>query len=512
MAVDEQNTRDLARCYHEPAYFVEQYVRIYDAIIGDWTPFTLWPDQRNALQLFHVKQLVVALKARQVGMTWLALAYALWTMLFRPAATILLFSKRDNEATFLLGSRENVQGDSRLRGMFWHLPEWLQSGHVVTNDSAHEWSLSNGSTARAFPTTAGDSYTGTLAIVDEADLAPDLNVLMRAVKPTIDAGGKMFLISRSDKAHPNSEFKRLYKAARAARRLQTAFPWYPLFIPWQSRPDRTQEWYEVIKDEIEQRTGSLDDLHEQYPATDDEALGAKTQDKRIPYRHLAKCYQQTPVIPIDDAYAQLLQRIGGALEDPKAEEERQKRIEALSAALDLPGLLLFEVPAVGAEYVLGADPAEGNPESDESSSTVLNRITGNQAAVLSARIEPSVFASYIEKLCTLFNAAQAMVERNNHGHAVIMWLLDNSSVHVMYGHDGKHGFSTSSLSKSLLYDEIVKTLREGDTMIRDDETYLQLQSIEAATLRAPEGLHDDRAMSYCLANTSRPRQGSGIYI
>jgi len=56
-------------------------------------------------------------------------------------------------------------------------------------DAARTWALANGSVARAFPTNAGDSYTATLAIVDEADLVPDLDRLMRSVKPTIDAGG-----------------------------------------------------------------------------------------------------------------------------------------------------------------------------------------------------------------------------------------------------------------------------------------------------------------------------------
>ena len=47
-------------------------------------------------------------------------------------------------------------------------------------DNDHEWQLSNGSRVLAFPTTAGDSYTASLAIVDEADLVPDLGRLMAA--------------------------------------------------------------------------------------------------------------------------------------------------------------------------------------------------------------------------------------------------------------------------------------------------------------------------------------------
>ena len=56
-------------------------------------------------------------------------------MLFQPAATMLFFSKRDQEAVHLLSFR--------LRGMLERLPEWLRSGLVADND--HKIELANGS-------------------------------------------------------------------------------------------------------------------------------------------------------------------------------------------------------------------------------------------------------------------------------------------------------------------------------------------------------------------------------
>ena len=46
-------------------------------------------------------------------------------------------------------------------------------------------------------------------ILDEFDLVPDQNALMRAVKPTIDGGGSMTAVSRVDKDRPKTEFKQL---------------------------------------------------------------------------------------------------------------------------------------------------------------------------------------------------------------------------------------------------------------------------------------------------------------
>jgi len=199
-------THEWLTCAGSPLYFLHRYARIYDALVGDWVSFALWPAQASTLQTFRDCKLVVVLKARQLGMTWLALGYALWRMLFHPAATVLLFSRRDDEAIDLL--------DFRLKGMYRRLPAWMRVRGVAL-DSKHEWTLSNGSRAKAMPTTAGDSYSATFVLVDEADLVPDLDRLMASVRPTIDAGGTLALVSRADKSKPNSLFKAIYRAAVA---------------------------------------------------------------------------------------------------------------------------------------------------------------------------------------------------------------------------------------------------------------------------------------------------------
>ena len=134
------------------------------------------------------------LKARQLGLSWLALAYALWKLVFGAPATVLLFSLREDEAVELLG---------RLKGMYRRLQQWQQARSVV-QDSRTVFELSTGSRALAFSTRGGRSYTGTLAIVDEADYVPNLDQFLNAVKPTIDGGGQLFLISTSDKRRPVS--------------------------------------------------------------------------------------------------------------------------------------------------------------------------------------------------------------------------------------------------------------------------------------------------------------------
>jgi hypothetical protein len=166
------------RCRRSPERFLRLHCSVYDAPSESWVPFDLWPAQAGVLAALHAERLVVALKARQLGFSWLALGEVLHHLLFRPGSTAVLFSKRDDEAVELL--------DFRLRGMHDRLPVHLQSRLPGRGgSSAHEWNLANGSRAMAFPTTGGRSYTASVAVIDEADFVPDLNSLLNAVKPTV---------------------------------------------------------------------------------------------------------------------------------------------------------------------------------------------------------------------------------------------------------------------------------------------------------------------------------------
>jgi hypothetical protein len=385
-------------------------------------------------------------------------------ILFHPAATVLLFSRRDDEAVDLLGTR--------LRGMYDRLPEWLKvRSFGVDND--HEWGLSNGSRVLAFPTTAGDSYTATLAIVDEADLVPDLDRLMRAVKPTIDGGGRMVLLSRADKSKPLSAFKRIYEGAR-----QGLTEWVSVFLPWHARPDRSGAWYELQRADVLHRTGAIDDLNEQYPASDAEALAPRTLDKRLAPQWLQHCFhERTPLADLPEE------------------------------APSIPGLEVYALPDPRRTYVIGADPAEGNPTSDDSALEILDT-TGEEVASLAGKFQPAVLAAHADSIGRWYNNAAIMVERNNHGHAVLLWLQDNSKLYILSGHDNKPGWLSSSLGKTQLYDNVADAFRERQAVVHSFATFTQLSLIEGATLRAPEGEHDDRADAFALACVGRAAAAS----
>jgi hypothetical protein len=452
---------DQVKCFKSFAHFVDAYLQIYDATSGEWSPFRLWPRQIEVANALSNNRIVVILKARQLGMTWLCLAYALWLMIFRPAATILIFCRTDREAVYLLGSE-------RLRGMWERLPNFLKSGLTVTDDSDHTWALSNGSIARALPAGAGDAFTVTYCLVDEADICPDLNDLLRRAKPTIDAGGRMTLLSRSNKSAPQSTFKHIYRAAARGEN-----DWTPIFLPWMARPSRDAAWYEAQRRDVLARTGALDDLWEQYPETAEQALRAAQKDKRL----AAEWFEQTVA--------------------------EQAPLTAAPGDPAVPGLRIYARPIAGRSYVIGADPGEGNPGSDPSAFCVLDGGSGEQVAAFDVPVQITTFANYLDLVGTWYWRAPLMVERVNHGHAVLLWLWEHSKLRQLTGHDGKPGWLSSSLGKTLLYNATADAIRNAEVMLHDADTVAQLQSIEGATLLAPKNEHDDAADAFALACAGR---------
>jgi hypothetical protein len=309
--------------------------------------------------------------------------------------------------------------------------------------------------------------------VDEANLVPDLGRLLRSVKPTIDAGGRMILLSRADKTRPESPFKRIYTAAKEGTN-----GWAPVFLPWHARPDRDAAWYAAQKADIEARTGSHDDLYEQYPASDIEALAPRQLDKRIPSAWLTQCYEEGKSI------------------DPAGNYAPAQRLPAI------PALVVYARPQPGFQYVIGADPAEGNPTSHDSALAVLDTTTG-EVATLAGKFEPSVFADYAATLSRWYNHAPILCERNNHGHAVLLWLRNFAAgVTLLYGHDGKEGWLNSPLGKTTMYTNAADAFKNKEVLLHSFPTFTQLASIDGNTLAAPEGQHD-RADAFALACVAR---------
>lgn len=465
---EEQRLKELIKCSDSPLYFIHNYVKILDDRTRKYIPFHLYPAQINVLNAVANSKYSILLKSRQFGAsTLIGGAYFLWLMLFKENTTNLVLSKSEREAQVLMVDR--------FKPMFNNLPSWMKPKYDKDlSNSKTEFALSNGSKIFSLPTSGGDSYTARACMVDEAALVHNskttLSEVLLAVEPTIAAGGQLIIVSKADKSRPDSTFNSIF---RSAIREENEF--FPLFASWKAVPWRTDEWYQRQVSLSLAVDGTKDSVSENYPDTWQEALAPKELNKRLPGTHIEQCYDE--IIDLN-----------------------------LLAPRDVPdilNLLVYTEPFPRAQYMITVDMAEGNPNSDPSCLSVWNWETGEQVAVLAGRYEPAMMGAYTQLISKYYNNSGVFPERNNHGHAYILWMNENTDVTVFPGPDStenrrKYGYHSGKASKAMAYAELARILKDEEMIIHSPETYRQLNSIEGESLRAPKKDHDDHALTAML--------------
>lgn len=160
------------------------------------------------------------------------------------------------------------------------------------------------------------------------------------------------------------------------------------------------------------------------------------------------------------------------------------------------------MPKPSRQYVIGADTSEGLAKGDYSYACVIRRDTGEQVEFLHGKWPPDVFANKLYELGHKYNTALIGVERNNHGHAVILQLKTRGYGKI-YTHDDKRfGWLTTAKNKGLMIDEMEKAVREKHLLLSDTDLLAEMltfQYNEKGSAEAAEGKHDDRVMGTAIA-------------
>jgi hypothetical protein len=201
-------------------------------------PLELFDYQREVLDAFRSNRYLVVLKARQLGLTTVAMGYALWMLLFRPGSNIVLVSKNQTTADKAL---------ELLDFMYQFLPESIKSrGPKPENNAAkhHSYRFSDGMvsqiTSYAATKTVAAGQTASLVLWDEAALAEYQEEVLRTLLPTTDAGGSMIVFSTARGGH--NMFAQLFRGAeRGTNQFRS------IFYPWSVSRLITPDDYEAKK-------------------------------------------------------------------------------------------------------------------------------------------------------------------------------------------------------------------------------------------------------------------------
>jgi hypothetical protein len=218
-------------------------------------PFQLWPAQRETLTVMEQDRLAMFLKARQLGISWLICGFVLYQSLMFAGQSWLFFSQGQLEADELIRRVAFLHDHHADRHLF----------PALTKSNTDHWAWSNGSRIRSLAATrkAGRSFTASGVVLDEFAFMQYGPQVFSAVKPTIDAGGKLFIISSADGA--GSAYHQMWQEAEAGSN-----GFRPHFLPWTARPERGPDWRDRIQAESPNLT--LADVLREYPATPLEAF------------------------------------------------------------------------------------------------------------------------------------------------------------------------------------------------------------------------------------------------
>lgn len=425
---------------------------------GGTVPFRLWPAQVMVMWQLMTLRLVIILKARQLGISWLCCSYALWCCLFKDGQVVLLFSKGQDEADTNL---------KRVLKLYERLPDWMRAAlPVLLKQNTTELEWANGSRVKSQPATrnAGRSETASVAIWDETAFMIWASDLYTAMKPTIDGGGQLIMLSTANGL--GNLFHQIWTKATAGLSTFTT-----IFLPWWSRPGRDAAWYAAMLADHPDPPK----VKQEYPASATEAFVASGRARFDADWIAAQAANVRPPLP------------SSAIPDKLR---------------GVPGLAVYTLPVRGRRYIVGGDVAEGLEHGDFSSGTLIDAQTWEEMACLHGHWEPDVFAGYLDTLATVYDAEIA-VERNNHGHAVIVALKTLRSLRkVVRGNDGKYGWLTNVQTKPLMIDLLARALHTGLAKVRSQAALDEMQIYavgEGGTTGAPTGYHDDRVMSWAIA-------------
>jgi len=193
----------------------------------------------------------------------------------------------------------------------------------------------------------------------------------------------------------------------------------------------------------------------------------------------------------------------GIFDQRKIQEEMLNAPEPIREEMD-GAVLIWEDPQEDELYDMGADVAEGLDDKDTDSSTYLiwKRSTGEQVAELQIKAEPFEFAEILNQYGRHYNNALLGVERNNHGHAVLLALIQIFDYANLYEHkdydqkgnvEKRPGWPTTLKTRAILVEEFRQAYKDGEVKIKSRRLLGEMRTFVKKNGKAQHqaGCHDD---------------------
>ena len=465
------------------AYFVDTHGTMWKKEGGDPIPFRLWDFQKDAAEHMQNDDKLIILKARQMGLSWLSSAYALWKMMTTANFHVYYIS---------LGRVEVEEQFERIRFIWDNIPEWMQEKSVLggkgCKDNTFIIEFTNGSAIHSVASgrRSGHGAAPGLIICDEWSRVQEAQAKWRALKPSAGNSTQIFIVSTSDGF--GNHFADMWFDSKAGKNGFT-----PIFYSWMQHPEYTEAYIEQQRRDF---AGDLRGFKEAFPTVPEDAFMAASRAvfdyERI--KELKEYIRNNDFEP----------KIGDV---EIGEGGERKFVEN-----DEGSLQVWKEPVAGHRYACGADVAEGLIDGDWSAAAWIDCDTNELVCLLHAKIPIEYYAYPLEQTCKWYNNAYLAVEANHNSELILSDL--KQSYPFLYLRPQKQnitdlptmvpGFYTTGTSKPRIITQLRRAFADteetfwiySDLVLDEMSVYEQLENKK---LEARKGYHDDCVMALAIA-------------
>jgi len=190
-------------------------------------------------------------------------------------------------------------------------------------------------------------------------------------------------------------------------------------------------------------------------------------------------------------------------------QKRIAKVQNLKPIIDFAGVTVFKKYNSGTRYVIGADTAEGF-DGDFCAASCFDMKTREQVGHLHGRWKPHDFAKKLVEFSAHFHKPTLMppllaVERNNHGHAVLLELKEHLNYGNLYYEDKKNrdkpGWITDRVSRPIMVNALIDGIENETVKINHLTTLKECLTLmnNNGKIEAISGKHDDSFIATSIA-------------